>query len=96
MAQAQTGAVWLVPIDTEITPATAQFVRSRVERANRERPLALVFYVDTPGGQVGAMQRIVGSILNDAQVPTVAVVKNSRTDPNSRIALNICEGLRPG
>jgi membrane-bound serine protease (ClpP class) len=76
-AWAQAGAVWLIPIDTEITPATAQFVRSRVERANRERPLALVFYVDTPGGQVPAMQRIVAEILNGAQVPTIAVVRNA-------------------
>ena len=31
---------------------------------------------------------------NDESVPTVAVVKNSRTEPKSRMALNICEGLR--
>lgn len=70
-------AVWLVPIDTEITAATAQFVRARVDRANRERPLALVFYIDTPGGSVTAMQRIVEDILNRAQVPTMAVVRNA-------------------
>lgn len=70
-------AVWLVPIETEITAATAQFVRSRVDRANRERPLALVFYIDTPGGQVSAMSRIVEDVLNRAQVPTMAVVRNA-------------------
>ncbi len=70
-------AVWLIPIDTEITAATAQFVRARVDRANREQPLALLFYVDTPGGSVTAMQRIVEDILNRAQVPTLAVVRNA-------------------
>jgi len=70
-------AVWLVPIDTEITAATAQFVRARVDRANRERPLALLFYIDTPGGSVPAMQRIVEDVLNRAQVPTMAVVRNA-------------------
>lgn len=70
-------SVWLIPIDTEITPATAQFVRSRVERANAEQPLALVFLVNTPGGQVGAMERIVDTILNDARLPTIAVVENA-------------------
>lgn len=70
-------AVWLVPIETEITAATAQFVRARVERANRERPLALLFYIDTPGGSVTAMQRIVEDVLNRAQVPTLAVVRNA-------------------
>lgn len=70
-------AVWVVPIETEITPATAAFVRARVDRANRDRPLALVFYLDTPGGQVAAMQRIVDDILLRAQVPTLAIVRNA-------------------
>lgn len=70
-------AVWLIPIDTQITPATAQFVSSRVERANEEQPLALVFLIDTPGGQVSAMETIVSTILNDARLPTIAVVENA-------------------
>jgi len=70
-------AVWLIPIETEITAATAQFVRARVDRANREQPLAIVIYLDTPGGQVTAMQRIVEDVLNRAQVPTLAVVRNA-------------------
>lgn len=70
-------AVWILPIETEITPATAAFVRARVERANRERPLALVIYLDTPGGQVAAMQRIVADVLDRVEVPTLAVVRNA-------------------
>lgn len=70
-------SVWLIPIDTEITPATAHFVASRVDRANAERPLALLFVIDTPGGQVSAMQDIVDTILNGTQVPTLGVVRNA-------------------
>lgn len=69
--------VWLVPIEGEITSATTAFVRSRVARANDERPLALAFYVDTPGGSVDAMQDIVGTILHQTQVPTLAIVQNA-------------------
>jgi membrane-bound serine protease (ClpP class) len=76
-AQQASNAVWLVPIETEITAATAQFVRARVDRANRELPLALVFYLDTPGGQISAMQRIVEDVLNRSQVPTLAIVRNA-------------------
>ncbi len=76
-ALAQAGSVWLIPIDTEITPATAQFVRSRVERANDEQPLALVFLIDTPGGRIDAMSEIVDSILQRAQVPTIAIVEDA-------------------
>jgi len=69
--------VWLIPIDTEITTATAQYIKSRVKRANNEQPLALVFYLDTPGGQIIAAEQIVNSILQDARVPTIAVVSNA-------------------
>lgn len=80
-AQAQSAGVlnevWLVPIEGEITPATTAIVRSRVSRANDERPLAIAFYIDTPGGSVDAMRDIVGVILHEAQVPTIAVVQNA-------------------
>jgi len=76
-AWGQTPMVWVVPITGEITPATAQFVRMRVERANREQPLALVFEIYTPGGRVDAMGEIVDIILQRALVPTVAVVRDA-------------------
>jgi membrane-bound serine protease (ClpP class) len=76
-AAPSSNVIWLIPIDTEISPATAQFVRSRIERANEERPLAVLFLIDTPGGRVDAMQDIVDAILRRAQVPTVAVVENA-------------------
>ncbi len=77
LAQPDPSAVWLVPIDTEITPATAQFVQSRVELANDAQPLALVFLINTPGGRVDAMQDIVDSILQRASVPTIAIVEDA-------------------
>src|SRR5690606_34085905 len=69
--------VWLLPIDGEITVATASFVRSRVLQANEQQPLALVLFLDTPGGSVDAMQDIVGVILHDTRVPSIAVVQNA-------------------
>lgn len=70
-------AVWILPIDTEITPATAQFVASRIAEANEVRPLAVLLRIDTPGGRVDSMQRIVNAVLNDARVPVLAVVENA-------------------
>lgn len=69
--------VWVVPIETEITSATTVFVRERIKLANEEQPQALVFYLNTPGGAVDAMQSIVGLILHEARVPTIAVVQNA-------------------
>ncbi|HZW99720.1 MAG TPA: NfeD family protein [Trueperaceae bacterium] len=81
LAQQSSGSVlnevWLIPVEGEISPATTTFVRSRVQRANDAKPLAMIIYVDTPGGAVGAMQDIVGVILHEAQVPTIAVVQNA-------------------
>ena len=77
-AAAQTDdTVWVVPVEGTISPATTQYLRSRVERANEERPLALLFHLDTPGGQVSAMEDIVDIIMGEAQVPTIAVVRNA-------------------
>lgn len=77
VGQNSADSVWLLPIDTEITPATAQYVQSRVELANEEMPLALVFLIDTPGGQVSSMEEIVDTILSETRIPTIAVVENA-------------------
>ena len=74
-AQAQR-PVWVVPIEGVITPATAQFVASRLEEAAAEQPLAVVFEIDTPGGSVAAAEEIANSILN-AGVPTIAVANQA-------------------
>ena len=66
-----------MPIETEITTATTQFIKSRIERANTEQPLALVFFINTPGGQIIAAEDISDAILQDAQVPTISVVANA-------------------
>lgn len=109
-AQPARDAVWLIPIETEITPATTQFVRSRIELANEEQPLALLFLIDTPGGQVSAMERIVDAIMLEAQVPTLAVVRNAFSAgaliamsaeqlamlPGSSIGAALPVGLGPG
>ena len=73
----QANVVWLIPIEGEISAATTSFVRTRIERANDEKPLAVVFYLDTPGGAVAAMQDIVGIILHQTSVPSLAVVQNA-------------------
>ena len=76
-SQGTGNSVWLIPIETDITPATAEFVVSRVRQANWEQPLAVVFLIDTNGGQVAAMQRIVDTILTRAELPTIAVVEKA-------------------
>ena len=77
VAQDANNSVWVLQIDSEITPATTQYIRSRVERANEEQPLALVLLIDTPGGQIIAAENIVDIMLQDVRVPSIAIVKNA-------------------
>ncbi len=75
VAQAQSeDSVWILRIDAEITPATAQYVSSRIALANEVRPLAVLLRLDTPGGRIDSMERIVDAIMNEARVPVLAVV----------------------
>src|SRR5690606_31817288 len=74
------------------------------------QPLALLFLIDTPGGQVSAMERIVDAIMLEAQVPTLAVVRNAFSAgaliamsaeqlamlPGSSIGAALPVGLGPG
>lgn len=76
-ALAQEDSIWVIPVEGEINAGTTRFITSRVLQANEERPLALLFELDTPGGQVSAMEDIVDSILTRAEVPTLAVVRNA-------------------
>jgi membrane-bound serine protease (ClpP class) len=69
--------VWVIPIEGDINPATAEFVNSRILRANRERPLAIALLLNTNGGQLAAMQRIVDAIMNTSEIPTIAVVEKA-------------------
>ena len=70
-------AVWVIPVEGQITPATTQFIDSRIQEANDVLPLALVFLINTPGGRVDAAQTISNDILNNVQVPTIAVVQDA-------------------
>src|SRR5690625_7969527 len=71
---AQDDSVWVIPIEGEINSATAQYISSRIADANEERPLALQFHIDTPGGLVSAMEDIVDALLTQPEVPTLAEV----------------------
>lgn len=78
-SQSLSNEVWVVPIDSDISPATSQFVQSRIRQANEAdpQPLALAFLIDTPGGRVDAMKDISNAIIQNAELPTVAFVQDA-------------------
>ncbi len=73
---AATGEVLRLKIDDQITPASAQVIISAIDRAERERAVALVIALNTPGGLETSMREIVSRIIT-SRVPVIVYVAPS-------------------
>lgn len=73
-----TTAPWvgLIKVDGPINPAVANFIQNSISRASSEGAAALVIQLDTPGGLLSSLRRIVESLLN-APLPTIVYVAPS-------------------
>ncbi len=74
LAQAQ--KVLVLPLSEAITPLTVGKIKGALQQAQDQRATCLVIELDTPGGLVTSMRRIVKAILN-SPVPVVAYVAPS-------------------
>ncbi|MFO7153466.1 MAG: nodulation protein NfeD [Caldicoprobacter oshimai] len=72
-ALADGGKVYVVPIQSEITPAMAAFVKRQIELANAENAEGILFLVSTLGGRVDAAFNIKEAILN-SKIPTAVYI----------------------
>lgn len=72
-AAAQRSSVLLTEANGAITPVVAGHLEDAVERADRDGHEALLVRLDTPGGLVASMRRIVRTFLN-AEVPVIVWV----------------------
>jgi membrane-bound serine protease (ClpP class) len=70
------GTVIVVPLEGAIGPASADFAKRAIERANREEALLVVLRIDTPGGLDTSMREIIKAILA-SKVPVAAFVAPS-------------------
>lgn len=69
------GEVYVIPITGEITNATTGFVRDSIRRAEDGGASAIVFDINTYGGQIAAAEDIKNYII-DTDVDTVSYVNN--------------------
>jgi membrane-bound serine protease (ClpP class) len=67
------GAVLIATVKGTINPASADYLVSAIEQAEREEAALLIVELDTPGGILSAAQEIVQAIL-DADVPIAVFV----------------------
>lgn len=65
--------VILIQADGPLTPAMVSYVERNVRSAQEQGAVALIFQLDTPGGQVDLMQDIVQS-LRESRTPVVVYV----------------------
>ncbi len=72
-AYAATPRVLVVEFDNDINPVTADFIGDQIDRANKDGYAAMVLELDTPGGLVDSMNKIVKKELESA-VPIVVYI----------------------
>jgi membrane-bound serine protease (ClpP class) len=65
--------IYLLTAKGAVTPAMTEYLDRGLERAEREEAEALIFQLDTPGGSVDLMNRMVQRILN-TDVPVVVYI----------------------
>ncbi len=65
--------VLLVRVDGAISPATAEYILSSIDKAESEQVSALVIEMNTPGGLLESTRRIVQGILT-SQVPIIVYI----------------------
>jgi membrane-bound serine protease (ClpP class) len=72
-AQAATPRVLVVEFDNDINPVTADFLTDQISRANDGRYAAVVIELDTPGGLVDSMNKVVKKEL-ESKVPVIVYI----------------------
>jgi membrane-bound serine protease (ClpP class) len=81
-----TPLVYIIPIKAGIEPALLYVVRRGIDEAVRQQADAIIFEMDTPGGQVNAAEGIVNAITR-TDIPTYTFVENDGFSAGAIIAL---------
>jgi membrane-bound serine protease (ClpP class) len=81
------GDVVVVPMHGEISPSLALFLRRAEKAAESEGAAAIIFDMDTYGGQLDAAEKIIGS-LNQATIPTYTYINSNAGSAGALIALS--------
>ncbi|MBW2051985.1 MAG: nodulation protein NfeD [Deltaproteobacteria bacterium] len=72
----KTGQIYVMRLEGIISPATAGFLASSIEKAHKAKAHALLIELDTPGGLGESMRKMVKSIMN-APLPVIIYVSPS-------------------
>ncbi len=83
----QEPVVYWVPIEQSIEQGLAQFLKRSLAEAEEDGAKAIIFEMDTLGGEVQAALEI-GQMIRNTTVPTVVYIKGEAISAGAYIALN--------
>jgi len=72
-AMAEGSTVFIIEVADAISPGTAEFIRSGIEKAEQSGAACIIIELDTPGGLAESMRMIVQRLLN-SKIPVVVYV----------------------
>ena len=78
--------VYIIPIKKTIEPALLYVVRRGVDEAVRNKAAAIIFEMDTPGGQVNAAEGII-NVIKYTDIPVYTFVEHEAYSAGAIIAL---------
>jgi membrane-bound serine protease (ClpP class) len=78
-AGSQGGNAWIIPIQGDIEPSLAAFVRREARKALNQGAEYLIFEIDTFGGRVDSALQITSFIMSVKNARTIAWVNNSES-----------------
>ena len=82
MAQSVTdnrGKAWFIPINGDIEPSMAAFVRREAQKAQRSNSGCIIFEIDTFGGRVDTALQIASYIMSIKNARTIAWVRSGES-----------------
>jgi membrane-bound serine protease (ClpP class) len=86
-ARAEMSQIYVIPIEGEVGPAMAEFVSQSIKEAEENNAEAIIFNINTPGGQVDSAITISEAILNTF-LRTIAYVNGEAISAGTIITIS--------
>lgn len=86
-AAPESGPVYVIPVEHEIERGLTSFLERSFKEAEGMGAGLIVLEVNTPGGRVDQAE-VIGSLIRNSSIPTVAYIKGSAASAGSYISLN--------
>ncbi|WP_422444136.1 NfeD family protein [Thermoanaerobacterium sp. DL9XJH110] len=83
----QSDAVYVIPVKGVIDRGLAKFVERGIVEARRAEARAVIFEIDTPGGEIYSARQISDAILN-SQLRTVSFINDEATSAGVLVAIS--------